>query len=77
MLRLQRSSHAWSVAPARASPFSSPHRPLHACVYGRSTAGTGEEALVGARPVRLPGLSALDIVQERHALHHPCALSPR
>src|SRR6266478_3723892 len=27
---------------------------------GRSTACTGEDALVGARPVRLPGLSALD-----------------
>src|SRR4029450_11179591 len=44
---------------------------------GRSTACTGEEALVGARPVRLPGLSAMDIAQERHALHHPCASAAR
>ena len=43
---------------------------------GRSTACAGEEALIGARPLRLPGLSALDIVQVRHALHHPCALHP-
>ena len=40
---------------------------------GRSTACTSEEALVGAYPLRLPGLRALNIAQERHALHHPGA----
>src|SRR5262245_40993763 len=34
---------------------------------GRSTACTGGEALVDARPVRLPGLSAPDRAQARHA----------
>ena len=77
VVRLQRASHAWSVAPPRASPSSSPHSRCMPASAGRSTACTGEEALVGVRPVRLPRLSALDIVQERHALHHPCASAAR